>query len=672
MEFKGLINLKPILKDIYLLFSSYLSNDVNQGNYMNTGAETALKLYLKDTTAISTILLNELHKKLSLISHEVSLCQDVHSVLLEDNIRDSREEILLLLRCSCLMVRLHPHDQTVGHNFQAAVTLLHRLSIQLTNTPHDKPIDSSVRLVKQMLEVYLDEVIVERPFKDCLAFSESILSNRQNHSMCSSMKIKSMLEVVAIHFLLSAPRGHALQTFLESLILTEKRVPSSPELCLTVGLSLIKHPAVMSAPVIVHSHLISLVSEVIGTCFIPLMAELNVRKSKVYLSAFYDAAIMYSKHFSKLVTSSFSQLESLGKSSHRVFDSLFQFEIFYKVCSVLVDMDRAWRSQIGETTSTNAISYVQTNIHIIGEIHRDYVFTFMSSVISQVVSAEIDELLLERTREMALQDVCLLASLLKLMSCSLLQATSYSKSGFSCLELLLESKHKLSSSLSGTMSCFSQQNVLPMKVQQVIVEGLRLGSSFYDDYKLLFVHFAGLLALCMNSGFDILVKNCLTFMLVLLNIVTQEEGTSDFVRQSGLVSSAHAVSEANPSETAMESTPKINAKSKTKISSMRTASKFQQAKHLFLRSRTSRGCSDISDEETCNGEAYLRCFTNNSKDITELADFIECQQDKDYSSWLVNRGKFRYKILEKRAKQRKTRMKKVTRAVVKCSRVYKL
>ncbi|KAK9684221.1 hypothetical protein RND81_10G194700 [Saponaria officinalis] len=482
----------------------------------------------------------------------------------------------------------------------------------------------------------------------------------QNQSMCSSMKIKSILEVVAIHFLLSAPGGHALQNFLGSLVLTDKRVPSYPEVCLTVGLSLIKHPVLMSAPVIVYSHLISLVSEVIGTCFIPQMAGLNVGKSKVYLSAFYDAVILYSKHFSKLVTSSCSQLYTPGKSAQRVFDSLFRFKIFDKVSLVLVDMDRAWRSQIGETASTNAISYIKMNIHIIDEIHRDYIFTFMSTVISEVVCAEINDLLLERTRAMMLQDVCLLASLLKLMSCSLLQATSYSKNGFSCLELLSESKHKLSSSLSGIMSGFAQQNLLPMNVQQRIVEDLKLGSSSYEAYKLLFVHFAGFLALCMNSGLNVLVKGCLFFMMVLLNILTQEEGASDFLRHLRCVSSSHAISKA----TVVESNPKNTfGKIKTKISSMGAASKFQQARHSFLRRQTSRGCSDISDEETCNGEAYVKCFTNNSKDIADLADFIECKQEKDYMSWLINRGKFRCRRLKNFAKQRKMRLRKVCRSL---------
>lgn len=83
----------------------------------------------------------------------------------------------------------------------------------------------------------------------------------------------------------------------------------------------------------------------------------------------------------------------------------------------------------------------------------------------------------------------------------------------------------------------------------------------------------------------------------------------------------------------------------------------------YLSSGRHQACSVIPDEETCDGEAFLTCVTNNSKDIAELANFIECKQEKDYASWLVYKKKFRSTRLKKIAKQRRMRMTKVCRSL---------
>lgn len=56
-----------------------------------------------------------------------------------------------------------------------------------------------------------------------------------------------------------------------------------------------------------------------------------------------------------------------------------------------------------------------------------------------------------------------------------------------------------------------------------------------------------------------------------------------------------------------------------------------------------KGCI-VADgsEETCNGELYLDCtLSKNVPDYDELADFIVCREEKDYSSWLNKRQIYR-------------------------------
>ena len=59
--------------------------------------------------------------------------------------------------------------------------------------------------------------------------------------------------------------------------------------------------------------------------------------------------------------------------------------------------------------------------------------------------------------------------------------------------------------------------------------------------------------------------------------------------------------------------------------------------------------------ETCNGEIFLKCISEgskNSSDVADLADFIECKQGKDYCDWLRDREKFRRWKSEKMANLR--------------------
>ena len=76
-------------------------------------------------------------------------------------------------------------------------------------------------------------------------------------------------------------------------------------------------------------------------------------------------------------------------------------------------------------------------------------------------------------------------------------------------------------------------------------------------------------------------------------------------------------------------------------------------------------------EESRNGELYLRCVIKNSQmvsDFDELADFIECKNGKDYSSWLKDREQYRKWKGEKMAVLRWQRKKKTWR-VMKSKRI---
>lgn len=50
--------------------------------------------------------------------------------------------------------------------------------------------------------------------------------------------------------------------------------------------------------------------------------------------------------------------------------------------------------------------------------------------------------------------------------------------------------------------------------------------------------------------------------------------------------------------------------------------------------------SDVHEETWANGEAFFKSLGEKS-DYSDLIDFVACKKEKDYSSWLKSRAKFR-------------------------------
>ncbi|XP_057252158.1 uncharacterized protein LOC104898647 isoform X2 [Beta vulgaris subsp. vulgaris] len=654
-------SLKPILKLLYSLICSCLSYEVCQGNRDINAARNSFKLEFEEIVTVSASLFKELHERLLCCSDDASVDLDVGLDITRVDGEDSREELLLLLRCCILMVRLHPYDQILTKQFQVVVALLRKLCLQSLLTSKErgliklnKPIsshricgsctnssslNSSVQssdlylcFLQKMLEVYLDEVFVDQPFRECIAISTS--STHHSLSLYSSIQIEIVLEVIAAHFLMSiSGKDHVLQTFTESLIWTEKRVLSSPEVSLAVASSLINHPVMTSSPILLLSHLISLVSEVIGICVFPEKGGPKVRFVNIYLSTFHDSVNLYCEHMSKLMTGSCSSRRTVL----RPFNSHFQSEIHDRFNLMHVDLDNAWRKQSSSmfkktiySMAVDAISYLKMNLCIVDDTSRDDVFSILSSLISRLISVEIDEVLLQKFKEITMQDFCLLASILKLMSSSLLQASCcFDKK--SCLAALFKRKDALPgySSLAGLMSFFVQYNFrIPIQVQQFIVDALKPHLSTYEELEFMLVHFAGFLLLCIVGGMHILMRGCLSFMLVLLNTLALESRTE---------SPTCVVPQATVSGSVAGSSNSFGRSQTT--SSLRVASNFRRERRKLLREVTAPEVSEISDEETCNGELYLRCLLKNREEISELADFIECKPWRDYNARLMYKAK---------------------------------
>ncbi|XP_057533931.1 uncharacterized protein LOC130812043 isoform X2 [Amaranthus tricolor] len=621
---------------------------------------------------LSAVLFEKLENRLLSCLDESLMDQDVDQTVNHVDRKDSGEEVLLLLRCCILTVRLQSYAQVQIEQLHSVVDLLHQVSFQgissainggyirfndpisplstcssYTNAFSSgvcaKSSDLSLRLLQQMLEVYLDELFADRPFLERIAIYDSVYSTNQNQSSCSSIQIDSFLELIAAHFLLSNHGEDVLQNFTNSLIWTEKPTFSSPEVSLHVAISLINHPVVMSAPVLIRTHLISLAAEVIGINVDPEKMVLKVRFVNIYLSTFYDSVILYYEHLSKLMTGSCDPERIVQRS----FESHYHTHSYDIVNFVLLDLDSAWKARIGcffdKTTpnmANDAISYIKMNIYIVHESCRDGVFSFFSSLIAKLFSVANNKVPMRSFEEMTVQDICYLASILKVMSCSLLQATYRD---LSCVVALLKRKCARSAynSLAGLLSCFGKYNLhLPIDVQQFIDDALKPHLSTCEEFELMFIHFAGLLSLCIVSGLEILVRGCLFIMLALLSAMSLELGSLGFSRPSDALATdsfSNAVSPDTFFRSGACSIPTDSFDTYLKVCARRTSShrlayNFLRERRNLLRNQNTSTSSEMSDEETCNGEKFLRCYNADQEAIDDLADFIECKKWRDYSS----------------------------------------
>jgi len=69
-------------------------------------------------------------------------------------------------------------------------------------------------------------------------------------------------------------------------------------------------------------------------------------------------------------------------------------------------------------------------------------------------------------------------------------------------------------------------------------------------------------------------------------------------------------------------------------------------------------------EKTCNGELYLDCtLSKNVPDYVELADFIVCREEKDYSSWLNKRQIYRRRKYHKIRGSKKFKKERVWKSL---------
>ncbi|TYI28869.1 hypothetical protein ES332_A05G274800v1 [Gossypium tomentosum] len=672
--------LKPeTMEGLYLLLLTLCCSD-SESNLSFSETQFSFnefKLKFKDVHQMSNVLFcklsarfDELFSALNDVSaHQV---QHSHSIF-HVNVKAAIKELTLLLRCcivvfklllldqrllvekgrillgilrKCVSVELNGENEKPCSSFEnevscecmyvgngGATLLTEHLVTSVTSLSFTELSNPFQAILCAVLEAFADELLMHEPVRQYLLLVDSLSCGNEfvfirhfGHG-----NIGSVLEVLSAHFIVSISDDQVFKNFLNRLFWLPDNNFRVPEMTLTTVLSLLLNPVILSAPKMFQAYLILLVSEVIG---ISMSSEYLIPSCELraYLSAFESTLL---KERSELVAAS--------------------------------------------------VAYTKESLHILEESCRDEILSIISCITLRGSSDDVDDTLLHKKEDTSPQDICLLASILKLMSSAMLQAIRILTQGRNSGSLKTLENVALSKEydfLASNFNCFEQFGIR-LPVQKFLHDMMEIQPTMHKKSKWMFFHLSGLLSLSYASGLDFLVKNCIFTLVILLKLFVYEAGGLHAFRsildsriKSPLRESHVEVRKPEPSHNARE----LLADRK---SSHAVALKFQKIQTLYLGCRTRSQTSsknrgqeqepgssqknhmlnhvesalsiEENTRETCNGEIFLQCVLEGSRDssaVADLADFIECKQGKDYSNWLRGRERYRRWKSEKLANVR--------------------
>ncbi|XP_044462564.1 uncharacterized protein LOC123193586 isoform X2 [Mangifera indica] len=641
----------PILKRLYYLLINSSSFEAELNN--------------NDICSLADVLFNEVDGRF-----KEFLCGQALASL---------QELALLLRCCMVFLNLLVSSQSLL--IEKGRLLLSILRTLISVELNEKTGKNSITHVDStcvLLQVFADELLMHKSLREYFMLIDSLSSTSETLFMChfGHGDIGTVMEVIAAHFILLTSGDKSFECFVNGLFWQPGKDFRTPEMSLMVSLSLLLNPIMHSAPKMFQAYLILLLSEAVGVSIRSEYLSLDLGIMDCYLTALERSIILYKSHFSNLhmddpsVGSNSSSVKScIFGSSQLAFESYLQPATKDKIDRVVTKLneslhcyatDKACRRKSDLVDAS--IAYIKQSLHVFDGSYKDKIMSILISIVQRCNFDNMHDTLW-CIEVKSPQDICLLASLLKLMSSSMLQAIwclrHSSNSG--CLktlqDVLLCKEYEFIRHLVG---CFRQfNNCLP--IQKFVFDVMKTHSMRHKESKWMFLHFSGLLSLSYVVGLDFLVKDCLFIMMSLLDLFVFEEGDLDAL--SPLFASGLETISSRSSDKAGEAL--LEQKSSKTI-----ASKFQKMQTTFLSKRShtninqrnrdkSREITEnaflrnviesnlaIEEEtvEACNGEAFLKCLLEDSQrlsDLDDLVDFIECKRGKDYNVWLKDRQRFR-------------------------------
>ncbi|XP_050229031.1 uncharacterized protein LOC126678182 isoform X2 [Mercurialis annua] len=632
------------------------------------------KLKSKDIYDLSHTLFRELDIRFK----ELFSALDNGSTAVVMDVWASDGELILVLRCCLVMLGFVEFDHGVLiEKGKVLLSILGRLiSFELSvdggtefvaSKASLRPSNLCCEALCAVLEVFADELLVNKLLREYLMLVDSTSSRSDVLFNChfGYGNIGSVLEVVCSHFILSVSSEQAVVNFIDRLFWCPKDF-RIPEISLPAALSLLLNPVVLSAPKMFLAHLILLVSETIGVCKASKNTP-DVQLADWYSTAFERSVMLYTRHTSNLFADSHKSDDngSFVRSSLHGYSTL-KFESFLlpatldKLHHLTAKSKSLWDSYLNEMscrTNTDLVAssfaYVKDNICNFDESRRGEILSIVSCIILGCSSDGTCGTLFEKGDRNP-QDTHLLASILKLMSSSMLQLIRYVR----CV--LLSGGSKSSGDLSSCkeynsilriVCSFEHLSIHPLR-QNHLHRKMQSYPARYKNSKWMLLHLSGLLSSSYIGGIHFLVNGCLFTLMTLLDLFAIEEG--DLGTLGSLCRPKLSYS-SKSSDSAVEGVLVVRKSSRL------ISLKFQNIRDIQLRrlsemrkqgnqAETSEYFSAANDlkannvKEICNDGMFLKILLGkNAKksDFDELANFIEFEPGKDYLSWWKNLRKHR-------------------------------
>lgn len=349
-----------------------------------------------------------------------------------------------------------------------------------------------------------------------------------------------VMEIICSHFSLSISDERALQDFFSRITWVHSDNSKSLELSVIASSKLLHIPAVLFSPKLFRAHIVSLVSNVISVAVNCERLTPDPKLFDCYLSVFEVSVLLYTQHMSTLKSENHSEeargtlVEVHNKSSQPSFESCIERTKKEKIDQKIATLNESWnsnlRSKVCKKKSdlvASSIEYIQENSCIIDIACRDEIVAFLERMLMRAAN-DVNDIELPLNGCASLQDICLLASLLMLMSNSLIRVVWSLR--YQCPKSLKDlSPCKEYDFIVGIINCFKDFSIR-LPIQKFSYSIMETNPTSHKESRLMLLHFLGLLSLCFDSGFDFLVKSCISVIMGLTNLFVLEEGNIDALR----------------------------------------------------------------------------------------------------------------------------------------------
>lgn len=454
-----------------------------------------------------------------------------------------------------------------------------------------------------------------------------------------------MLELVCRHFISSLENGEGFEVFWSALSWLGNEPRGTPEISFQGALALIHRTCLFPLPTVVQAHLLLLVSRCISD-----------RNVDLHLLAFEHAMNLYVRYLPALHI--FNRTGGVKTPWSR-----FVKEI--PLCCCITDAtDQKLRSQInglllfcqlhsGDDLPTNENDIdrlIEEHQHILHEKFRQESSMVVKDILLNILHCAKQKDVHESDTEVSDEIICL-AAVLRVMSSSLLHILH-------CVSQMASAGDKENVDYATLCTgynfiyesiCLLGQHEANGLLRYDLLDIIGMPVDRERASMAMLAHFATMSLCCVRKRLGFLWKGCVVMMIMSMNLIAEEEGLSTFElssKESAVVCSTE------------EGILKVSARTKAmalRYEAIRKIHKGRRVDGDGSRLGTPQKCLSIIGK--ADGHAFLECHPEYSPDWSDLMDFVECEEGRDYSNTLKQQRKFRkFKYEKKWSRKRQSNM----------------